>query len=69
MWDSEIELTGKLGLVIGRYYLLGLDMNIADYDGRTALHVAAAEGQEQAVRFLLEMCNVNVYTKDRWNTV
>lgn len=42
-------------------------MNIADYDGRTALHVAAAEGQEHAVRFLLETCNVNVNTKDRWN--
>ena len=40
-------------------------MNIADYDGRTALHVAAAEGQEQAVRFLLEKCSVNVNIKDR----
>ncbi|XP_055998578.1 glutaminase kidney isoform, mitochondrial-like isoform X3 [Ostrea edulis] len=49
-----------------RYNLLGLDMNIADYDGRTALHVASAEGQEAAVRFLLEKCGVNVAVKDRW---
>ncbi|XP_061174217.1 glutaminase kidney isoform, mitochondrial-like isoform X1 [Saccostrea echinata] len=49
-----------------RYYLLGLDMNTADYDGRTAIHVAAAEGQEAAVRFLLEKCGVMVNVKDRW---
>jgi glutaminase len=41
-------------------------MNIADYDGRTALHIAAAEGQEAAVRFLLEKCQVNITVKDRY---
>ncbi|XP_053393622.1 glutaminase kidney isoform, mitochondrial-like [Mercenaria mercenaria] len=50
-----------------RYALLGMDMSLADYDGRTALHLAAAEGHESIVRFLLEKCNVNPHQKDRWN--
>lgn len=44
MRDSEIELIGKFGFVIGRYYLFGLDMNIVDYDGRIVLYVVVAEG-------------------------
>ncbi|XP_060587933.1 glutaminase kidney isoform, mitochondrial-like [Ruditapes philippinarum] len=50
-----------------RYALLGMDMSLADYDGRTALHLAAAEGHESIVRFLLEKCDVNSHLKDRWN--
>ncbi|XP_045214961.2 glutaminase kidney isoform, mitochondrial-like isoform X1 [Mercenaria mercenaria] len=51
-----------------RYALLGMDMSLADYDGRTALHLAAAEGHESIVRFLLEKCNdVNPHQKDTWN--
>lgn len=50
-----------------RYYLSGNDMTQQNYDGRTALHVAAAEGHQEAVSFLLEQCHVPVDPKDRWD--
>ena len=40
-------------------------MNQSDYDGRTALHVAAAEGHEGVVSFLLEKCSCNPNVEDR----
>lgn len=49
-----------------RYALLGMDMSQADYDGRTALHLGAAEGHEPIIRFLLEKCKVNAHLKDRY---
>lgn len=49
-----------------RIALASQDMSIADYDGRTALHLAAAEGHLECVRFLVENCSVPVYPKDRW---
>jgi len=50
-----------------RHYLQGVDMTTCDYDGRTALHLAAAEGHEQAVKFLLDTCKVPHHPKDRWD--
>eukprot|EP00095_Tigriopus_kingsejongensis_P004238 maker-scaffold711_size108467-snap-gene-0.23 protein:Tk04238 transcript:maker-scaffold711_size108467-snap-gene-0.23-mRNA-1 annotation:"glutaminase kidney mitochondrial-like isoform x5" len=44
----------------------GVDMNLGDYDGRTALHLAAAEGHLRCVKFLLEECKVKSDPKDRW---
>lgn len=41
-----------------------VDVNCADYDKRTPLHLAAAEGKVEVVRFLLEKGAVS--TKDRW---
>ena len=32
----------------------GIDLNICDYDGRTALHIACSHGNEEVVEFLLE---------------
>ncbi|KAJ7350997.1 hypothetical protein OS493_037354 [Desmophyllum pertusum] len=49
-----------------RYYLSGTDMTLEDYDGRTALHVSAAQGCLEVVKFLLEHCNVPADPKDRW---
>lgn len=49
-----------------RYYLSGTDMTMQNYDGRTALHVAAAQGHHEVIKFLLERCEVPVDPKDRW---
>ncbi|KAF4108809.1 hypothetical protein G5714_009882 [Onychostoma macrolepis] len=49
-----------------RFALSSMDMEQRDYDSRTALHVAAAEGHTEVVRFLLEACKVNPVPKDRW---
>lgn len=43
----------------------GVDLNVADYDGRTALHLAAAEGREEVVEYLLSK-GVNPNPIDRW---
>lgn len=49
-----------------RFALSAVNMEQSDYDSRTALHVAAAEGHVEAVVFLTETCKVNPYMKDRW---
>ncbi|OPL33551.1 glutaminase mitochondrial kidney, partial [Mytilus galloprovincialis] len=46
------------------------EMDLCDYDNRTALHIAVSDNQEHIVDFLLGECNLqNVARdmKDRWN--
>lgn len=43
----------------------GVDPCTKDYDGRTALHLAASEGQEKVLRFLLSICT-EIKPIDRW---
>ncbi|XP_018556674.1 LOW QUALITY PROTEIN: glutaminase kidney isoform, mitochondrial [Lates calcarifer] len=49
-----------------RFALSALNMEQTDYDSRTALHIAAAEGHLEAAIFLTEICKVNPHMKDRW---
>ena len=45
---------------------MGHDMGISDFDGRTPLHLAAAEGHLECVKFLLQSCDVALEPTDRW---
>ena len=49
-----------------RFYYSGVNMSNANYDGRTALHLAAAEGHASCVKFLVETCKLSPLAKDRW---
>jgi glutaminase len=48
------------------YFLRGFDLNDCDYDNRTALHLAAAEGQVKVIAFLLGKVRVSHSPVDRF---
>ena len=56
---------GDLGKV-KRMKLAGVDLNQADYDSRTALHLAAAEGHDGIVKFILTHVPEMLNHVDRW---
>jgi len=53
-------------LTLRHMFLQGEDLNECDYDGRTALHLAAAEGHIECVKFLINVAKVNCHVVDRW---
>jgi glutaminase len=50
---------------IKRLVASDVDLNMSDYDGRTALHLAAAENHAHVVSYLVRK-NVDLNAKDRW---
>jgi len=45
----------------------GFDINRGDYDRRTALHLAASEGQLHLVKMLVDELGADASPVDRWN--
>jgi len=50
---------------IRRLVLQGVDLDDADYDGRTALHLAASEGQADVVEYFIAQ-GAQLAPIDRW---
>jgi len=49
-----------------RYVNTGVDPNESDYDGRTAMHLAASEGNMQILEYLVDI-KANIMCRDRFN--
>ena len=64
----ELNLSASKGDIehLKQLYIQGVDMNQADYDGRTPLHLAVCEKRIDVVEFLVNVVNVKI-TSDRWN--
>lgn len=52
---------------VKRISALGFDLNKGDYDNRTAIHLAAAEGHLQVVQYIVNQGG-DYAPKDRWNS-
>ena len=61
----EIASTGNLS-ELKAYCDNGIDLNSQDYDGRTALHLAAANEQIDVLNYLLACTNIDVNMLDRY---
>lgn len=49
-----------------RYKMNGMDLSLCNYDGRTPLHVAAAEGHYHVIKMLMDCPNCAVNATDRY---
>ena len=58
MWHASQSLFQGDKMALERAYLAGVDMNMGDYDGRTALHLACVENHPACVKYLIETCKV-----------
>lgn len=60
-WAASVGDIGEMRQLLAS----GVGLNNADYDGRTALHLASAEGHVQAVKFLMKQ-GALTDARDRW---
>uniref|UniRef100_A0A3Q1JSV5 glutaminase n=1 Tax=Anabas testudineus TaxID=64144 RepID=A0A3Q1JSV5_ANATE len=73
-WNNSVSnlmfaaYTGDVS-ALRRIAMSSMDMDLKDYDSRTALHIAAAEGHIDVVRFLTDTCKVNPFIEDRWGNL
>jgi len=77
-WSKQVEVNNLLhaasfddAKALAQMEHSGMNMYLADYDNRTALHLAACEGHINAVRFLVDNAPANIREKcinkrDRW---
>jgi hypothetical protein len=62
----NIPAACPIPLACSRLLLAGADVNAGDYDQRTALHVAAADGNLPAAKVLIEGGAASLDVRDRW---
>lgn len=48
------------------FHECGANLILADYDNRTMAHIAAAEGQLEIMKLLVNETNFDIMKKDRW---
>jgi len=73
--QKEAEVSKMVGMIwsasngdldeLHRLESEGISLDLADYDGRTPLHLAACENQEEIIDYLLTSCE-KLEPKDRW---
>ncbi len=49
-----------------RLILSGVPVSLADYDGRTLLHLACSEGHIAIVKYLVKIHHADMHAVDRW---
>ncbi len=71
MKSEMADLFCKLGYegdldTIKLFHICGANLMTGNFDGRTLAHIAAAEGNSEIIKYLVEETNYNIMVSDRW---